>query len=187
MINKVYDVSKYHFSRENQLLIDTNIWLYIHPPYLVDREKKLRRIYSNALKKMLSQRSGLLVNVIILGEYLNRFSRKVFYARYRNEFDNFKQFRNSPWFRGCARDAVSYARTILKICNWTDELPSSRLTDDILDDFSSGTIDFNDAVMTRLCRTCDWKLVTHDGDFTHGGIEVITANRKLLKQGKDLL
>lgn len=178
-MSSVYDVSNYQFSKAEKLLIDTNIWLYVHPPFPVSADKRQRKVYSRALKRMLSEESTLLTNVVILSEYLNVFSRKIFHARYRREFVNFKQFRDSPWFRKVGRDAVGYVRSILRICNWSEE--ATGVTDQILNDFAIGRLDFNDALIRSLCQACDWKLVTDDHDFRDCGIGVITANRRLLR------
>ncbi|EXI71433.1 MAG: hypothetical protein AW07_03662 [Candidatus Accumulibacter sp. SK-11] len=44
----------------------------------------------------------------------------------------------------------------------------------------SGTVDFNDAMLIQNCRLNGWKLLTHDGDMTLGGIDLLTTNKKLL-------
>lgn len=50
----------------------------------------------------------------------------------------------------------------------------------ILDDFENGVVDFTDGVIADCCLRNNWKLITDDGDFTTGGIEVITTNQKLI-------
>ena len=57
-----------------------------------------------------------------------------------------------------------------------------QLTDinDLLNEFAAGTFDFNDGVMLETCRLRGWKMLTDDGDMTKGGIEVLTANQRLI-------
>lgn len=50
-----------------------------------------------------------------------------------------------------------------------------------LDDFESGLVDFNDAILVDVCKKRDLKLMTNDGDFQRGGIEILTVNRHLLR------
>lgn len=45
---------------------------------------------------------------------------------------------------------------------------------------AAGISDFNDQVLTTLCKRSGLKLVTDDGDFKGRGIPIITANQKLL-------
>ena len=57
---------------------------------------------------------------------------------------------------------------------------SSLNIDKAIDDFESGNLDFNDAVLTDICWQRNFKLLTNDADFQAGGIEVITTNPRLL-------
>ena len=50
----------------------------------------------------------------------------------------------------------------------------------VLADFEAGSFDFNDGLLVETCRHNGWKLVTHDADFTSGGIEVLTKNQRLI-------
>ena len=47
--------------------------------------------------------------------------------------------------------------------------------------FASGKTDFNDALLVNICKKQNWKLMTNDADFQHGGIEVLTTHPQLLK------
>ena len=40
--------------------------------------------------------------------------------------------------------------------------------------------DFNDGILLENCRLNNWKMLTNDSDMTLGGIEILTANRRLL-------
>jgi hypothetical protein len=50
-----------------------------------------------------------------------------------------------------------------------------------LDDFPGGAFDFNDGVIVNSCRQRGWKFLTHDEEIVVGGIEVLTANPRLLQ------
>ncbi len=46
---------------------------------------------------------------------------------------------------------------------------------------NSFTFHTNDAILIDICKRRSLKLITHDGDFHSGGIEILTTNPKLLK------
>jgi len=61
-------------------------------------------------------------------------------------------------------------------------MPASELDlNQALADFSSGGVDFNDALLVDICKKRNIKLMTNDGDFQDGGIEVLTTNPRLLR------
>ncbi len=51
---------------------------------------------------------------------------------------------------------------------------------DLLRSFGKGGEDFNDQLIVEITKKYDLKLLTDDGDMTKGGVDVITANRRLL-------
>ena len=52
--------------------------------------------------------------------------------------------------------------------------------DEMMSAYGAGHSDFNDQVITHLCEREGLTLITHDADFTHQGISVLTANPRLL-------
>ncbi|HKL57556.1 MAG TPA: PIN domain-containing protein, partial [Sphaerochaeta sp.] len=64
----------------------------------------------------------------------------------------------------------------------THSIPANQLDlVQALTDFLHGGVDFNDAILIDVCRKRNIKLMTNDGDFQSGGIEVITSNQRLLQ------
>jgi predicted nuclease of predicted toxin-antitoxin system len=49
---------------------------------------------------------------------------------------------------------------------------------------SQGKYDFNDLLFAQICRTKNMVFVTHDKDFSELGVEILTANEKLMGKGK---
>ena len=179
-------LSKYSFSEGECLFIDTNVWIYVNPISPRARNAEFSEVYSAGIESMVSARSILMTNVLILSEYLNLFSRISWRTRFRDRpeqydsYQHYKDFRRSNDFRGVARSAVGYTRRILAMTKWIAETPSRQEIDETLDDFVLGKMDFNDCAMACLCRRNGWKIVTHDRDFRHAGVEVITENKKLI-------
>jgi predicted nucleic acid-binding protein len=181
MKNKATDIQAYSYKGNENFLVDANIWLFISaPPSASIRGETMQ--YSAALKDLLKSKANIYISSTILSEYLNRYIRIEFNALYKNKHADFKSFRKSSDFITVGAKAAGEAKTIAKICVNKDDNFSSCAISDVLDHFGSGTNDFNDGVILHFCRTHDCKLITHDGDFTVGGIDVLTGNKKLLAE-----
>lgn len=177
--NKAYDLATYPFSRGETFLFDANVWLYLYPPPSGYRSKITQK-YSNGLKSIRSVGSQLIMDAMVLSEYLNTYCRIEWKALHLTRYPNFKSFRKSAAFSGVGKGAESFATSMLKLCVRRDHPFSAANIRRVLADFATGVIDFNDGLLAETCRKNGWKLVTNDGDFTSGGIEVLTANSKLL-------
>ena len=182
MKNTVHDLSDYAFRKDDVLLLDTNVWLYLNPAPSDNSPatSSLSRQYSEAFKAMLSAEVLLIMDALVLGEYLNRYCRIEWNALHKREHPCFKTFRKSCTFAGVGRGAAELARSMLRLCVRCDPHFAAADIDAVLADFEKGSSDFNDRVLIETCRRNGWKLVTHDGDFTTGGIEILTTNRILL-------
>jgi len=179
MKNKAHNLAAYAFKSDEPLLLDTNVWLYLYPAPS-DRATGYAAGYSAALKNMLAAGSCLVMDAMILSEYLNRYCRIEWSALHKRTYSDFKAFRKSTHFQPVGQGAATYARSMLKLCTCHDHPFASADVARVLTDFETGWKDFNDGLLAETCRHHNWKLVTNDGDFTAGGIEVLTTNPKLL-------
>lgn len=182
MKNTVHDLSDYAFRKDDVLLLDTNVWLYLNPAPSDNSPgtSSLSRQYSKAFKAMLSAGALLIMDALVLGEYLNRYCRIEWNALHKREHPCFKTFRKSCMFADVGSGAADLARSMLRLCVRCDLHFAAADIDGVLVDLETGSSDFNDRLLTETCRRNGWKLVTHDGDFTTGGIEILTTNRILL-------
>ena len=100
MKNTVHDLSDYAFRKDDVLLLDTNVWLYLNPAPSDNSPaaSSLSRQYSEAFKAMLSARVLLIMDALVLGEYLNRYCRIEWNALHKKEYCQFKTFRKSSMF-----------------------------------------------------------------------------------------
>ena len=177
--NKAHDLAGYTFVKDEPLLLDSNVWLYLFPP--PSEKRSAPATYSVALKNMLSAGVALALESIVLSEYLTVYCRVEFRGAHQKKYQNdFKSFRKSSDFRAVGANASVQAQKILKLCSRHDYPFSSIDIGRMLSDFESGTMDANDGLLIGSCRHHQWKLVTHDVDCTHGGIEVLTANPQLI-------
>ena len=176
MKNSSSEISTHAFTPNDELLLDTNIWLSIFGLAKPGDHRSV--VYSKALSEMLAANCRICVDVLILSEYVNA------YARFRYNLLKpsvvFKNFRKSADFKPIAADIAGDVRQILKHCERIDsDFPAADI-DALIDEFEKGDSDFNDQVLAELCRRRSLTLVTHDADFKDRGLTLLTANKNLL-------
>ena len=180
MRNKAHNLAAYSFSKGETLLLDANVWLYLYPPPSQRIKRKFIQQYSKGLKSMQSAGVQLTMDAMVLSEYLNTYCRIEWKALHQIQYPKFKSFRKSAAFKAVGRNAAFFAGSMLKLCVCHDHPFAAANIKQVLADFAAGTTDFNDSLLAEACRHNGWKLVTHDSDFTSGGIEVLTTNSRLL-------
>ena len=173
----VKEVRHYTFGPEDLLFLDANIWLYLHGPQQSPAPSYVET-YSNAYKRILSAKSKIYVDALIVSEFVNR------YARLQHKLiaptKSFKEFRDNPFFKIYAQSIADGVKRVLKHCSRIESGFATLNINALLDDYAAGGSDFNDQVIAELCKERGLTLVTHDGDFRAPGISVLTANRSLL-------
>ncbi|WP_321931572.1 PIN domain-containing protein [Paraburkholderia guartelaensis] len=179
MKNKASDIAAYKYTSNDCFLIDANVWLYVGAPPSANIASATET-YSAALKNIFQSKSTVFLSSTILSEYLNTYVRIEFNAHHKNNYKDFKTFRNSADFQAVGAKASADAQVIAKLCVPMDDRFSSCTLDDVFKDFESGINDFNDSVIIHFCREHTCKLITHDSDFTTGGIDILTGNNRLL-------
>lgn len=180
MNNKASSIQKYRFSPGEKILLDANIWLYLFP---APSSPKLGFVsaYSAAFKSMIAANCSIIVNSLILSEYLNRYCRIEWEAIHKATYPTFKQFRKSKDYLGVGQNAAAFGDLILKRSSAADDDFSAANHREILAGFESGESDFNDGLIADACMRNAWTLVTHDADFVRGGIKILTESARLLK------
>ena len=180
IINRAYDLASYSFGSGERILLDTNIWLYLYPVSEGSKASFARR-YVGAFWRLIEAQAQPVLDPMVLSEYLNAYCRIVWRREFRSRYSSFKRFRQSKDFREVGLTAYADAMEILDVCQVhsisADELDLKQA----LEDFESARVDFNDALLVDVCKKQNLKLMTHDGDFQSGGIEVLTINRHLLE------
>jgi len=179
--NKAFNAKNYAFKPDERILIDANIWLYLQPP-AAQPTPAWAAEYSKVFSNLLRARAVPIIDALILSEYINRYLRLEYKARWSAAYPKFKDFRRSTQGRDVAKNAVADVRTILQGAHPHDTQLQHIDLADILRQTASGLIDFNDGVLIENCRAQGWKLLTHDADMTTGGIDILTNSHKLLRQ-----
>ena len=186
MKNKAHDLSGWSFSTEDRILPDANFWILVFGPAASVANPELRvRNYSGALRTMLRQQVSMFIDVTIMSEFLNSLARLEFNSNFLGRgygATDFKRFRNSTDFLPTARMIEGQFGKILRISQCLDHPFSDWDLPALLSAFGKGGEDFNDQLIVEVTKRYDLKLLTDDGDMTNGGVELITANRKLLRE-----
>lgn len=181
--NKAELITNYVFKPNEEVMLDANIWIYLYSPPSSSNTHFVNN-YSSAFKSIVQSKTPIIINSLILSEYLNRYCRMQFDAMFSSKYKTFKTFRQSPDYLPIGKDAANYASSILSLCTLKDDNFTTCNLNDICNDFASGSIDFNDGLIADACKKNGWALVTNDGDFVMGDIKVITANNKLIQACK---
>ncbi|MBC7162922.1 MAG: hypothetical protein H5U26_12555 [Immundisolibacter sp.] len=179
--NKAYDARHYTFKENEPILIDANVWLFLQPP-AAQPTPQWATAYSSVFADLLKAKATPMMDALVLSEYINRHLRIEYDATWKARYPGFKAFRRSSDGKALAGATVVDVRSILKFAVFEDTGFSKININDVLDGVANGDLDFNDGVLIENCRLRGWKLLTHDGDMTLGGIDVLTANGKLLKK-----
>lgn len=177
MTPSVLAVNNYSFAPDDELLLDTNVWLLVYGPQRPGDSRVAT--YSQALANILAANSRIYIDVLIVSEFINTYARLKWNVMGKPRGD-FKRFRKSPDFKPVAQDIAADVRQVLKHCSRVENGFATLDIDGMVMEYSGGNSDFNDQVLAALCKERGLKLVTDDGDFGGQGISVVTANRKLL-------
>jgi predicted nucleic acid-binding protein len=180
MNNKTISIESYTFSESDELLVDANIWLSVYGPQAKPNTWRTK-LYSNAIKRIIMAKGTIFVDVLIISEFINRYSRFEFKLKRPNANPNeFKNFRISPDFKLVAEAIADDVRRILKQSRRLGSGFESLDIDAFLKNYEKECADFNDMVLAEICRAHELKLITHDADFKTWGITILTANPSLL-------
>lgn len=185
MKNRAHDLASWSFTKEDRILPDANFWINVYGPAATVAQPDIRiRNYSGALARMLAGEVSLFIDVTIMSEFVNTLARLEFNSNFKGRGyrpQDFKRFRNSGDFLPTARMIEREFGKILNISQSLDHPFSSWDLPSLLGAFAKGGEDFNDQIIIEMTKCYDLKLLTDDGDMINGGVDVITANQRLIK------
>ena len=177
MENNIQAVVSYTFTRQDKLFLDANIWLYLFGP----REPRnyWNQIYSQVFNRILNANGHIYIDVLVVSEFINAYARmqQKIVAPHINTFKN---FRSSPYFKPVAEDIADDVELVLSYCSKIESSFTALPMNDLLADYAMGNFDFNDQVITEICKSNGFTLITNDGDFKTQEIPILTANSNLL-------
>lgn len=178
MPHNTLDVTSYNFTQNDELLLDTNVWLFVYGPQK-PRNPKVET-YSQALAKILDAQCSIYIDVLIVSEFINAYAR-LKWQLVAPHIKVFKVFRKSEEFKAVAQDIAADVRRVLKHCSRVENGFETSEIEGLMTEYAAGEYDFNDQIIVELCQRKGFKLVTDDGDFAGQEISIVTANRQLLR------
>ena len=198
MNHKATQVGQHNFTSKDKLFLDANIWLYLYCPQ--GSRGSWVDIYSDVLDRILDAESRIYIDVLVVSEFINRFARQEWglakqglelakqdgelteeeWGLAESHLSSFKNFRNSPDFELIAQGIAAAVKQIMKHCSRVESCFTTLEMDDLITNYDTGNFDFNDQVITEICKSNGFTLITNDSDFKTQEIPVLTANRNLL-------
>ena len=175
----IADIRGHRFRQNDRLFIDANVWLDVYGP--VGYQRATAKAYSRAVRDIRSSGCEVFLDALVLSEFINRFAR-IEQERLAPACVDFKAFRQTPDFKGVASDIASTVTRIAKACcrRCSSEFENTDIYG-LMAEFDRGESDFNDLLIREVCKRNSLTLVTHDADFSQSGVDILTANRKLLR------
>ena len=176
---KIFDISKYPLTFNDQLFFDNNVWIYLFYP-LGNFNKDKQRKYSEFLKKVILKKNAIFINSLILSEFCNYWLQTEFQRWSKlnpGKKEYKKDFIPTQEFKDAVSDVKSALVQILQIAEKNNDDFNAINIENIIAEF--GSCDFNDSYYLELARQKNWKIVTDDSDFFKNNqlsVQVLTAN-----------
>ena len=167
--------------RGKKFFFDTNVWLHINGPFIDPRSEKLRT-YSSLLKNILANGGIVVIDALVMAEFVNRFLRdnhKVLVNAGEAEA-NFKAFRATPKYQEITSSLADELYHLLRNTQKINTDFAAIDMDECVAKFAENQADFNDVMYWRSCLSQGLCLVTDDRDCFFDNIEVVSANSKIL-------
>lgn len=177
MENNIQAAGSYTFTHRDRLFLDANIWLYLFAPR--QPRNYWNQIYSRVFDRILDANSQIYIDVLVVSEFINAYAR-IKQKVVAPHINNFKVFRGSLYFKRVAEDIAADVELVMSYCSMIESGFTTLSMNDLLADYISGDFDFNDQVITELCKNNGFTLITNDGDFRTQEIPILTANQSLL-------
>ena len=148
-------------------IFDANVLIYLHG---IDPDPLWTRKYSEVAEKLISHDCKILLDSVILGEFINRYINSSLQKRLGDGDVRFskKKHRNSPEYNAILKELSTLLTQIEKTykIDWVVD------GYDFIKDLTSldfvkqfNTTEFNDYILTRLAKKKNAIVVTNDNDF----------------------
>ncbi len=175
---KTISVHHHNFTSKDKLFLDANIWLYLFSPR--EPGDRWKQIYSQVFERILKANSRIYVDVLVVSEFINAYARTKWRA-IAPHIRSFKDFRSTTSFKPVAEDITAGVKQIVSHCTRIESGFTTLSMNNLLDDYITGDYDFNDQVITDICKNNGFTLITNDSDFKTQQIPILTANQSLLR------
>ena len=173
------NIENYKISYTDQFFFDTNVWLLLFGN-LANYKPKDQQEYSKLFKESLQRDIPIFISSMILSEFANvllRIDFKQWKTKFSESKDFKKDFGTTLEYKNSIRNIKGLLKSILELPNihLISDTFNGINKEDILTNFE--LVDFNDAYITELANSNNYKLVTNDKDFQKldSKIDIITT------------
>lgn len=184
MPNNVIPISNYSIKSSDTFFFDNNIWMYIFCPLANFQKDKRQKIYSGLFSNLLSRKSHIYTNSLVLSEFANRYLRLDFDIAKRDiktqgALNDYKRdFVGTTRYIDTAKDVKSNLLKITTFCQRSSDEFNSINLDTIFSLFTN--IGFNDSYYLHLASKKGWIIVSDDSDlcknkFADLNVTILTA------------
>lgn len=177
----------YNHVLANKVFFDTNIWLYLFGPVQSSQPSEYSH-YSKIYRDIVALQAKVFTHYIILQEYFHRYiSKKMQSYNAVNpmlKVNTIKIFKDTTpiEYQNAINEIKLNFQQILKTSQIDNiDSPSNQEILDMLDSCKPNGPLINDLEIIRICKSQDYLLVTHDGDFQSAPIKIISSNSALCK------
>jgi predicted nucleic acid-binding protein len=173
MSNKIERIASFRAKSSDLFFFDNSVWMYLLCP-IGNHNFKRQQTYSNFFSSLLSNKSHIYTNSLVLSEFSNRYLRMDFDIEKRKPGNighmiNFKRdYLPTSRARSVIQDVKTNMKKIYDFCQKSsDEFNSINFTN-LLALFSH--IGFNDSYYAEQSSNKKWILVTDDSDLAGGSL-----------------
>ncbi|MDD4556241.1 MAG: hypothetical protein PHE89_02785 [Alphaproteobacteria bacterium] len=160
---------------KNKFILDTNILIYLHGVYAQsDSNKKNMDIYSNIVENLIKRKAEILLDVIVLNEFINIYiNHKITEYCINNLLSN-DSFTNKHTKRNCPayKEALKEIKVTIKNIESAYNIKWIKEGYDFISNVSSSNLEekleymeFSDYTLSKLAEKEDAILVTNDFDL----------------------
>lgn len=163
---------------ERKIFFDTNIWISIYG----NDPRSSHGVYSDFYSAALKAGNEIVVNEFVISEYFNRVCKIEYELLFgTGEWSRYKARRLAdPEFMERVESVRDTCLNILDDCIYMPASPGKAALSDCVESAAGGKLDLTDTFLVRQCREQGYVFVSHDGDFCDCGLDLVTANVKVL-------
>lgn len=167
--------------RGDVVALDANVILKLFLPDFAIQRTGGAREYGSLLKKARARGCELVVNPPVISEVVNVISREAHKVWKASSGRDFKEFRRHAAFTKCAEDIELTIMELLRVAAVREQAVGADDVRRYTSDYTAGALDWTDLLLVDFCRKNSAHLATHDADFAHADVDIVTANARLLE------
>lgn len=181
MMSEIFDANcPCHLTGKN-FFLDTCVWIAIYGNGLgISKKRWVAEVYSDYYSSILNNCNTVFVNEFVISEFFNRMCKLEYDIMFPGQGANFKHNRSDPSFVSKMKDIKEICVDIVSDSNFSYGSCCNQTLKDALNIAMRGSIDVTDALILKTCSDNQCVLVSDDRDFKNCGVDLATANSRLL-------